>query len=317
MARTDYSSDGLRCLVVPPDVPPSTDPPSTDPTRVLTGAPHEQVVRFHDRATGLLGYVAIHSTALGPALGGTRFRPYPDEAAAVADALRSGEGDVVQERARRAPARRRQGGDRRRPGGGEDTRPAAGVRPRPGLARRPVRHRVRLRHDGRGHGRRPRDLPVRHRPLARAGRRRRLERADRVRPLRGDVRGGAGPLGEPTRSPAAWSASAAPARSAPTWSGTCSRTAPRSWSATWTSRRSAGAWPPTRRSGRSPSNDALVARAAGRVRPLLARRRARRRRGRPPHRRRGLRRGEQPAGPPRRRAGCSPTAGSCTPRTSW
>ena len=28
-------------------------------------------------ATGLLGYVAIHSTALGPALGGTRFYPTP------------------------------------------------------------------------------------------------------------------------------------------------------------------------------------------------------------------------------------------------
>jgi len=54
----------------------------------LAGAPHEQVVRFTDATTGLLGYVAIHSTALGPALGGTRFHPYPDESAAVGDALR-------------------------------------------------------------------------------------------------------------------------------------------------------------------------------------------------------------------------------------
>jgi valine dehydrogenase (NAD+) len=54
----------------------------------LSGAPHEQVVRFTDAATGLLGYLAIHSTALGPALGGTRFYPYADEADAVADALR-------------------------------------------------------------------------------------------------------------------------------------------------------------------------------------------------------------------------------------
>jgi len=60
-----------------------------DPLRpALAGAPHEEVVRFTDAATGLLGYVAIHSTALGPALGGTRFRAYPDEAAAVADVLR-------------------------------------------------------------------------------------------------------------------------------------------------------------------------------------------------------------------------------------
>jgi len=54
----------------------------------LAGAPHEQVVRFTDATTGLIGYVAIHSTALGPALGGTRFHPYADEAAAVGDVLR-------------------------------------------------------------------------------------------------------------------------------------------------------------------------------------------------------------------------------------
>jgi valine dehydrogenase (NAD+) len=54
----------------------------------LAGTDHEQVVRFHHAPTGLVGYVAIHSTALGAALGGTRFRPYPDEGAAVADVLR-------------------------------------------------------------------------------------------------------------------------------------------------------------------------------------------------------------------------------------
>ena len=48
---------------------------------------HEQVVLCQDRATGLRAVIALHSTALGPALGGTRFYPYPDEAAAVADAL--------------------------------------------------------------------------------------------------------------------------------------------------------------------------------------------------------------------------------------
>jgi valine dehydrogenase (NAD+) len=48
---------------------------------------HEQVVLCQDRATGLRAVIAIHSTALGPALGGTRFYPYPNEAAAVADAL--------------------------------------------------------------------------------------------------------------------------------------------------------------------------------------------------------------------------------------
>ena len=40
------------------------------------GSEHEQVVFCNDRATGLRAIIAIHSTALGPALGGTRFYPY-------------------------------------------------------------------------------------------------------------------------------------------------------------------------------------------------------------------------------------------------
>ncbi|MEV0639094.1 Glu/Leu/Phe/Val dehydrogenase dimerization domain-containing protein [Streptomyces sp. NPDC050619] len=48
---------------------------------------HEQVVLCQDRASGLKAVIAIHSTALGPALGGTRFYPYASEAEAVADAL--------------------------------------------------------------------------------------------------------------------------------------------------------------------------------------------------------------------------------------
>lgn len=48
---------------------------------------HEQVVFAHDEATGLRAVIAIHSTALGPALGGTRFHPYPSTASAVSDVL--------------------------------------------------------------------------------------------------------------------------------------------------------------------------------------------------------------------------------------
>lgn len=48
---------------------------------------HEQVVLCQDRASGLKAVIAIHSTALGPALGGTRFYPYATEAEAVSDAL--------------------------------------------------------------------------------------------------------------------------------------------------------------------------------------------------------------------------------------
>ncbi len=52
---------------------------------------HEEVLLCQDRATGLRAVIAIHSTALGPALGGTRFHAYADEArpeeAALHDAL--------------------------------------------------------------------------------------------------------------------------------------------------------------------------------------------------------------------------------------
>ncbi|MCP9945626.1 valine dehydrogenase [Streptomyces somaliensis] len=48
---------------------------------------HEQVVLCQDRASGLKAVIAIHSTALGSALGGTRFYPYASEEAAVLDAL--------------------------------------------------------------------------------------------------------------------------------------------------------------------------------------------------------------------------------------
>ncbi len=48
---------------------------------------HEQVVACQDERTGLRAIIAIHSTALGPSLGGTRFHPYASDAAALRDAL--------------------------------------------------------------------------------------------------------------------------------------------------------------------------------------------------------------------------------------
>jgi glutamate dehydrogenase/leucine dehydrogenase len=54
--------------------------------------PYERVVWATDRATGLRAVIAIHSTALGPAVGGTRWLAYPDEATAVIDVLRLAEG---------------------------------------------------------------------------------------------------------------------------------------------------------------------------------------------------------------------------------
>ncbi len=52
------------------------------------GGEYEEVVFFHDAPSDLRAIVAIHSTALGPALGGTRFHPFESEEDALADALR-------------------------------------------------------------------------------------------------------------------------------------------------------------------------------------------------------------------------------------
>jgi valine dehydrogenase (NAD+) len=48
---------------------------------------HEQVVFCHDEPSGLRAIIAIHSTALGPALGGTRFYPYASDDDALDDVL--------------------------------------------------------------------------------------------------------------------------------------------------------------------------------------------------------------------------------------
>jgi valine dehydrogenase (NAD+) len=53
-----------------------------------TFADHEQVVFCSEPRSGLRAIIAVHSTALGPALGGTRFRPYADDEEALDDVLR-------------------------------------------------------------------------------------------------------------------------------------------------------------------------------------------------------------------------------------
>lgn len=49
---------------------------------------HEQICFFSDPPSGLRAIIAIHSTALGPAVGGTRFKSYPNDRLALDDALR-------------------------------------------------------------------------------------------------------------------------------------------------------------------------------------------------------------------------------------
>ena len=66
--------------------------PGVEVLHAMEEGAYEQVVWCHDAGTGLRAIIAIHSSALGPALGGTRFYPYPDEGAALVDVLRLARG---------------------------------------------------------------------------------------------------------------------------------------------------------------------------------------------------------------------------------
>ena len=60
-------------------------------TQLMASMGHEQVVFVADREIGLRALIAIHSTVLGPALGGVRFWQYASEHDAMIDALRLSE----------------------------------------------------------------------------------------------------------------------------------------------------------------------------------------------------------------------------------
>ena len=49
---------------------------------------YERVARAEDEASGLRAYISVHSTRLGPSLGGMRLWPYATESAALEDVLR-------------------------------------------------------------------------------------------------------------------------------------------------------------------------------------------------------------------------------------
>ena len=53
---------------------------------------HEALHLIHDEPTGLRAIIAVHSTHLGPAAGGTRYWHYADDADALTDALRLSRG---------------------------------------------------------------------------------------------------------------------------------------------------------------------------------------------------------------------------------
>jgi leucine dehydrogenase len=56
------------------------------------GNEYEEVVFFNDPPSGLRAIVAIHSTTLGPSLGGTRYFPFGSEEEALRDVLRLARG---------------------------------------------------------------------------------------------------------------------------------------------------------------------------------------------------------------------------------
>ena len=61
-------------------------------SEITTNTGHEQVLIGRDDAIGYHGIIAIHSTVLGPAVGGTRWWNYATEDEALTDALRLSQG---------------------------------------------------------------------------------------------------------------------------------------------------------------------------------------------------------------------------------
>jgi valine dehydrogenase (NAD+) len=57
-------------------------------TEGFSGSEHEDIVVVRRPGSGLRAIIAIHSTLLGPSLGGARFYPYADGALALRDVLR-------------------------------------------------------------------------------------------------------------------------------------------------------------------------------------------------------------------------------------
>ena len=51
--------------------------PAAPARNALAGDDHEQIVIRQDTRTGMRLIVAVHSTVLGPALGGLRLKRYP------------------------------------------------------------------------------------------------------------------------------------------------------------------------------------------------------------------------------------------------
>ena len=142
--------------------------------RTWTG--EELVVRF-DEPTGAWFFIGVHSTVLGPAMGGTTAEGLRRARRRVARRPAVVGGHDPEASCREPAVRRWQGGPRRAGGAAAGERGAAhdlaAVRIGGGFAGRHVRHRGRHEHRAGGHGRRGGANRVRPRALSRARRVRR------------------------------------------------------------------------------------------------------------------------------------------------
>jgi len=84
---TSPTVPGTTGITTTAPAPNGSTPQPADGLDAVLAEGHEQVVFCHDAESGLRAVIALYSTALGPGLGGTRFRPYPSLTAAVADVL--------------------------------------------------------------------------------------------------------------------------------------------------------------------------------------------------------------------------------------
>ena len=62
--------------------------PKQDLFEIVQSKDHEEVVLCSDKATGLKAIIAIHTTTLGPALGGCRMWTYASDYDALNDVIR-------------------------------------------------------------------------------------------------------------------------------------------------------------------------------------------------------------------------------------
>ncbi len=194
----------------------------------LVALDHEELVVRRGRRSGAYTIVAVHSTALGPAVGGCRMWRYVDSAAAARDALRLSRAMTFKNAAAGPGDGRRQGRDLRRPRatarGRSAARDAARLRRHRERARRPLRDRRGRRHERRRHGDSRHRLLPRQRPRARGA----AAAATRARsPPRA------------SRPPCAPASSGASRRAAATWPGA----AWRSWAPGTSAARWPGGWP--------------------------------------------------------------------------